>query len=72
MPIKILLGEVPGGGFYAHLAVEEKGVKYKMHENGYPILPIFQTVKASFPEEYTAGNHGWEIMDTGFIFSGSK
>ena len=57
MPIKILLGEVPGGSFWAHLTIEEKGVEYKQHEQGYPLLPLFQTVKTSFPEKYKAGKH---------------
>lgn len=72
MPIKIILAEVPGGGFYAHLTIEEKGVQYKQHPQGYPILPLFQTVKTAFPEEYKAGKHHWQIMDTGFIFNSVK
>ncbi len=40
-PIEILVGEQPGGGFFAHLMVEEVGASHKKTEAGIPILPRF-------------------------------
>jgi hypothetical protein len=49
-PIEILLGEVPGGAFLAHLMIEEHGVEYAEDASGNPILPVFQVVAAPVPD----------------------
>lgn len=49
-PVEILLGEVPGGHFLAHLMIEERGVDYKADGSGYPVLPVFQVVGAPIPD----------------------
>jgi hypothetical protein len=49
-PLEILLGEVPGGNFFAHLMIEEKDVDYGVHASGYPVLPVFQVVSAQVPD----------------------
>ncbi len=41
--MELIIGEVPGGGFVAMLAVEVKGVKYPKGPQGNPILPMFKT-----------------------------
>lgn len=43
--IEVLIGEVPGGEFYAMLLVEEEGEEYSVKEDGGPVLPIFKTAE---------------------------
>lgn len=45
--MEILLGETPGGGFCAMLAVEVDGVEYPRNRQGGPILPMFKTEEPS-------------------------
>ena len=40
--IDILIGEQPGGRFFAALLIEEEGVEYQKDSRGNPILHIFQ------------------------------
>jgi len=47
-PIEILLSEIPGGGFYADLLIEQMGQKY-ITTQGTPILPLFRT-DSDFPK----------------------
>ena len=49
-PVEILVGEVPGGSFFAHLMIEEDGVEYGEDAHGNPILPVFQVVAAPVPD----------------------
>jgi len=49
-PIEILLGEVPGGSFLAHLMIEEQGVEYAKDGSGNPVLPVFQVVASPVPD----------------------
>jgi hypothetical protein len=49
-PIEILVGEVPGGSFFAHLMIEEDGVDYGKDIQGNPLLPVFQVVSAPVPD----------------------
>ncbi len=43
--MEVLMGEIPGGAFFAMLAVEEQGVEYPKGPQGNPILPMFKTVE---------------------------
>jgi hypothetical protein len=45
-PIEILIGERPGGAFYADLLIEQQGASYKK-VSGNPILPLFRTSAAN-------------------------
>jgi hypothetical protein len=41
--MEVLVGERPGGFFFCHLLIEQKGVEYEKGPDGRPILPIFKT-----------------------------
>lgn len=41
-PIEIIVGEVPGSGFYANLHIQEKDATYVKGPDGKPILPLFR------------------------------
>jgi hypothetical protein len=43
--IDIIVGEVPGGSVGGALFVQHKNTKYRVRENGTPILPVFTTAK---------------------------
>ncbi len=45
--MELIIGEVPGGGFVAMLAVEVQGVEYPKGPQGNPILPMFKTAEPS-------------------------
>lgn len=45
--IDILIGEQPGGWFFASLLIEEEGVEYRKDSAGNPILPIFRVEEDS-------------------------
>jgi len=47
LDMEVLIGEVPGGGFEAMLAIEEQGVEYPKGPQGNPILPMFTTARPS-------------------------
>jgi len=47
LDMELIIGEVPGGGFVAMLAVEVEGVEYPKGPQGNPILPIFKTSEPS-------------------------
>ena len=47
LDMELIVGEVPGGGFVAMLAVEVEGVEYEKGPQGNPILPIFKTAEPS-------------------------
>lgn len=50
---KAIVGESPGGEFYAALLVEVKGETYPLNDFGSPIFPVFTTDPLS-----------WELQDT--------
>lgn len=48
-PMEILIGEQPGGEFFADLFVEKDGVTYKKESHGSPLLPIFRVAEGKMP-----------------------
>ena len=50
-PIEVLLGEQPGGGFFAQLLVEQQGAAYEKDGLGNPILPLFRVREISTPQQ---------------------
>jgi hypothetical protein len=47
VPVEILIGEIPGGGFLCRLLIEQEGKEYPMAESDggkRPVLPIFKTI----------------------------
>jgi len=50
-PIEVLIGEQPGGIFYAFLMIEEKGADYEQRvgDKG-PLLPVFQMAPTDLPK----------------------
>lgn len=52
--LDILIGERPGGAFYAYLGWQEKGAHDEADPAGNPILPFFRTTDAPFPESERA------------------
>lgn len=49
--LDILIGEQPGGKFFACLLLEEEGVSYEKDAKGNPILPIFRVADELLPKE---------------------
>jgi len=47
--IEVLVGEIPGGEFYAYLMIQKEGKKYDLDpaRGNAPILPIFRTLESS-------------------------
>ena len=45
--MEVLIGEIPGGAFYAMLCVQEEGVDYPERDiaTGGPLLPVFKTLE---------------------------
>lgn len=46
VPVEILIGEIPGGGFLCRLLIEQEGKEYKMAQSDgglRPVLPVFKT-----------------------------
>jgi hypothetical protein len=48
-PMEILIGEQPGGEFFADLLVEKDGVADKKEGHGSPLLPIFRVAEGKMP-----------------------
>lgn len=48
-PMEILIGEQPGGEFFADLLIEKDGVTYKKEGHGNPLLPIFRVSDGKMP-----------------------
>jgi hypothetical protein len=48
--IEILIGESPGGHFYAQLLMEKQGENYQKDRAGNPILPIFRVADVQPPD----------------------
>jgi hypothetical protein len=48
--IEIVIGESPGGHFYAQLLMEKQGGEYKKDRAGNPILPIFRVADVPPPD----------------------
>jgi hypothetical protein len=48
--IEIMIGESPGGHFYAQLLMEKVGEKYQKDKAGNPILPIFRVADVPPPD----------------------
>lgn len=50
-PMDVLLGELPGGRFFAFLLIEEKGENYEQRPDEVgPVLPVFQMAPAKVPK----------------------
>ncbi len=47
--MEVLIGEQPGGEFFADLLVEKDGATYQKESHGSPILPIFRVADAKLP-----------------------
>ncbi len=47
--MEILIGEQPGGEFFADLLVEKAGATYEKESHGSPILPIFRVAEGKMP-----------------------
>ena len=47
--MEILVGEQPGGEFFADLLIEKDGVTYEKESHGSPILPIFRVADGKMP-----------------------
>jgi len=47
--IEILIGDDPGGAFYAYLVYEEKGVVYPKRRDGSPSYPVFELDGSPMP-----------------------
>jgi hypothetical protein len=43
--MEVLVGEIPGGGFYSMLCVQQEGIDYPEREIGGPLLPVFKTLE---------------------------
>jgi hypothetical protein len=48
--IEILIGEAPGGHFYAQLLMEKQGENYQKDKDGNPILPVFRVADVPMPD----------------------
>jgi hypothetical protein len=48
--LEIVIGEAPGGHFYAQLLMEQIGEKYQKDAEGNPILPIFRVADVPPPD----------------------
>ncbi|MGI8431587.1 MAG: hypothetical protein ACR2MW_04755 [Chthoniobacterales bacterium] len=47
--MEILIGEQPGGEFFADLLIEKDGAKYEKEGHGSPVLPIFRVADGKMP-----------------------
>ena len=47
--MEILIGEQPGGEFFADLLIEKDGAKYEKESHGSPLLPIFRIADGKMP-----------------------
>ncbi|HEY1583325.1 MAG TPA: PA14 domain-containing protein [Chthoniobacterales bacterium] len=47
--MEVLIGEQPGGEFFADLFVEKDGAKYEKESHGSPVLPIFRVADGKMP-----------------------
>ncbi|MEO6971405.1 MAG: hypothetical protein ABI217_10975 [Chthoniobacterales bacterium] len=47
--MEILIGEQPGGEFFADLLIEKDGTTYEKESHGSPILPIFRVADGKMP-----------------------
>ena len=50
--LEILVGENPGGEFYAFLFIERIGENYPKDPNGHPILPFFEMIQGENTKKY--------------------
>lgn len=74
MEMEVLIGEIPGGGFFAMLCVEEEGVEYPERDipTGGPLLPVFKTMETPEHLIYEMGYtlpEGFADFEGGPIFS---
>ncbi|MDR0534274.1 MAG: hypothetical protein LBH01_10015 [Verrucomicrobiales bacterium] len=67
-PIQIMIGEQPGGVFYAFLLIEKKGEEYQSRQNKDwgPMLPVFQLAPTNMPR-YDAERTGPAVSKKAFI-----
>ena len=47
--MEVLIGEQPGGEFFADLLIEKDGASYQKESHGNPILPIFRVAEGKMP-----------------------
>ena len=47
--MEVLIGEEPGGDFFADLLIEKEGVSYEKDSQGNPILPPFRVANVPPP-----------------------
>jgi len=47
--MEVLIGEQPGGEFFADLLIEKDGATYEKEKHGSPILPIFRVAEGKIP-----------------------
>ena len=69
MEMEVLIGEIPGGGFYAMLMVEEEGVEHPEREFGGPLLPVFKTLETP---EHLIYEMGYTLPDGHVDFFGGS
>ncbi|NJK92075.1 MAG: hypothetical protein HC904_09760 [Blastochloris sp.] len=70
-PMEILIGERPGGKFFATLLVQRSDETYeKVSGEDTPILPVFQLGTVELPK-YTPGSDGPHVRKESIVFKGS-
>jgi hypothetical protein len=47
--MEVLIGEQPGGEFFADLLIEKDGASYQKESHDHPILPIFRIAEGKMP-----------------------
>jgi len=70
-PMEVLIGEQPGGVFYALLEVQEQGKKYEERKNGGLVLPLFQTSSTRIPS-YDVNKEGPKLESKGMVFNSAS
>jgi hypothetical protein len=48
-PIDVVIGEEPGGKFFAFLFIEKEGETYEQSPRGFPTLPVFRVANVALP-----------------------
>jgi hypothetical protein len=62
--IDILVGERPGGIFYAYLLYQKKGEIYPVNSNGEIILPLFQVATRTMGDDrYLTNRTPWKVFE---------
>jgi hypothetical protein len=67
-PLNVLIGEQPGGVFYAYLLIEKSGEKYDSRaQNSGKLLPVFQLAPTNMPRGYEVENTAPAVPKQQFI-----